>query len=516
MKSPKDIQLKDQAFAKSLFYADSIALIGASNTPGSWGIRVFQQLQNSKKKKPDRKVWPVNPKTPEVLGIKTYPTILDVPSNVELAVIVVSAARVPEVLNQCITKGVKAAIVISAGFAETGEEGEKLQDKIVRIAQQGNLRFVGPNCIGHASVHEHLLTAGYAQWFKPGSVALLAQSGNIGSRIARTAMHHNIGFSKYVGTGNEADLHTEDFLEYFAIDDDTHLIAAYVEGLKEGRRFFRLAKEITPKKPIVLMKAGGTHGAARAARSHTGAMVGSEAVYRGLFKQTGVIQVEDEDEMCDVIKALQAQPLPKGNKVGILTMGGGTGVTTTEVCEKEGVDIASLESATIEKLNAILPPRWSHGNPVDMVGIKPMVENETIMTCLEALFSDSHVNAIFSLVIPIETSVGGTLGEISSERLKDLESQYHNSIQILIDLSEKHRKPIYFVGKVPLPEGERPLLIPQKKIPSYPSAHRAARVVHHLAWYHKYKERKNSEYIRRRQPTFGAQAVAGQGIQESE
>jgi acyl-CoA synthetase (NDP forming) len=485
MKSPNSIQTKDQEFAHGLFYADSIAVIGASNTQGSWGFMVLQQLINSAKTKPDRKIWPVNPSIPDALGEKTYPSILEIPSSVELAVIVVSATRVPEVLNQCTKKGVKAAIIISAGFAEIGEEGNILQNKIVNIAQQGSLRFVGPNCIGHASVQEQLATAGFAHWFKPGSVALLAQSGNIGSRIAKIAIHHNIGFSKFVGTGNEADLHTEDFLEYLSVDEDTRLIAVYVEGLKEGRRFLRLAKEITTRKPIVLMKAGGTRGSAMAARSHTGALVGSEAVYRGLFKQTGVICVDDEFELCDVVESLQAQPLPRGNKVGILTMGGGHGVVTAESCEKEGIEVTSLESTTVEKLNAILPPRWSHGNPVDMVGIKPMAENETILNCLEALFLDPNVDTIFSLVIPIETSIG-TLGDLSPKRLRELESQYNNSINMLNDLAQKHNKPIYFVGKVPLSESERPLLTSQKKIPSYPSAHRAARVAHHLVWYQTY------------------------------
>jgi acyl-CoA synthetase (NDP forming) len=298
-------------------------------------------------------------------------------------------------------------------------------------------------------------------------------------------MQHNIGFSKFVGTGNEADLHMEDYLEYLAEDKDTHIIAAYVEGLKEGRRFFRLAKEITNKKPIVLMKAGGTQGSAKAAMSHTGAMVGSEAVYNGLFKQTGVIHAKNEFELCDVVEALQTQPLPRGNGVGILTMGGGLGVVTAETCEKEGIKIAPLESATIEKLNTILPPRWSHDNPVDMVGIKPMAENETILNCLEALFLDPHVDTIFSMVIPIETSIG-TLGDLSPETFKALETQYNDSIDLLNDLALKHNKPIYFVGKVPLPEGEQPILTSQKIIPSYPSALRAARVVRHLTWYRNY------------------------------
>ena len=241
------------------------------------------------------------------------------------------------------------------------------------------------------------------------------------------------------------------------------------------------------------MKAGGTRGSAKAAMSHTGALVGSEAVYRGALEQTGVIQVDDEYEMCDVVKALQAQPLPRGYGVGILTMGGGFGVVTAETCEKVGLEIPSLESTTVEKLNAILPPRWSHGNPVDMVGIKPMAENETILTCLESLFLDPHVDTIFSLVIPIETSIV-TLGDLSPERLRALESQYNNSINILNALGQKHKKPIYIVGKVALSEGEQPILTPQKKIPSYPSARRAARVVRHLLWYQKYKERKNSEF----------------------
>jgi acyl-CoA synthetase (NDP forming) len=487
------VQIKTQDFAHALFYADSIAVIGASNTRGSWGFMVFQQLLNSAKTKPDRKIWPVNPSIPDVLGEKTFPSILEIPSNVELAVIVVSATRVPEVLSQCTKKAVKAAIIISAGFAEIGKGGVQLQNEIVSIAQQGGLRFVGPNCIGHASVHEQLLTAAFARWFKPGSVAFLAQSGNIGSRTARIAMQHNIGFCKFVGTGNEADLHTEDFLEYLSLDEDTRLIAAYIEGLKEGRRFLRLAKEITIKKPIVLMKAGGTRRSAQAAMSHTGALVGSEAVYRGLFKQTGVIRVDNEDEMCDVIEALQAQPLPRGNKVGILTIGGGPGVVTAEICEKQGIEIASLQSTTVEKINSILPPRWSHGNPVDMVGIKPMADNETILNCLEALFLDSYVDTILSLVIPIEFSIG-ILGDVSPDKLRELQSQYDNSINMLNDLAKKHNKPIYFVGKVPLPEGEKPLLASQKKIPSYPSALRAARVVRHLVWYQKYKERKNSEF----------------------
>jgi acetyltransferase len=496
MVSQKNITIKAQDFAQGLFYANSIAVIGASSTRGSWGFMVFNQLLQSAKTRPDRKVWPVNPKARETIGVKTYLTILDVPSSVELAVIVVSATRVPEVLQQCVAKDIKAAIIISAGFAEIGEEGEKLQNKILSIAQQGGLRFVGPNCIGHASVHEQLLTAGFGHWFQPGSVALLAQSGNIGSRIARIAMHHNIGFSKFVGTGNEADLHMEDYLEYLADDEETDIIALYVEGLREGRRFFRLAKGITPKKPIVLMKAGGTQGSAKAAVSHTGAMVGSEAVYSGLFKQTGVIRVNNEFELCDVIEALLAQPLPLGNKVGILTMGGGLGVVTAETCEKEGIDIAALDSKTIKRLNTILPPRWSHGNPVDMVGIKPMAENETIINCLEALFLDPQVDTIFSMVIPIETSIG-TLGELSPERLREFETQYNDSIDLLNDLAQKHNKPIYFVGKVPLPEGEQPILTSQKKIPSYPSARRAARVVRHLVWYQTYlQEQKSGSHLK--------------------
>jgi len=394
-------------------------------------------------------------------------------------------------INQCIEKGVTAAVIISAGFAEIGEEGDQLQNKLVRIAQEGGLRFVGPNCIGHANVHEQLMSAGFGHWFKAGSVALLAQSGNIASRIAKTALQHNIGFSKFVGTGNEADLHTEDFLEYLSTDEETRLIAVYVEGLKEGRRFLRLAKEITLTKPIVMMKAGGTQGAARAAKSHTGALAGSETVYKGAFKQAGVIRVDNEDELCDVIEALQTQPLPRGNRVGLLTMGGGPGVVATEACEKAGLEIASLEPTTLETLNAILPPRWSHGNPVDMVGIKPLAGDETIMGCLKALFSDPNVDAILTLVTPVETGLAA-LGPLGADQLRNLDAQHKNHINRLNQWAHKHKKPLFFIGKLPQLPGDPQLPTDQKKIPYFPGVHRAASVLRRLFWYQRYLQDHNA------------------------
>jgi acetate---CoA ligase (ADP-forming) len=348
----------DSNFWHALFKADSIAVVGARDVIGSWGFDALRAALGAKNTQPDRQVYAVNPGLKSVLGLSCFATILDIPGPVDLATIVVPAGAVPSVLRQCVQKGVRAAVIISAGFAEVDEEGRRLQAEIVNIARQGNLHFVGPNCIGHADIHSQVASAGAAGRIGPGPLGLLTQSGTLGATIMQIAAGSGVGLSKLVSTGNEADLHLEDYLEYLAGDEDTRVIAAYIEGLREGRRFLQLAREITLKKPIIAIKTGSTGESGRAAKSHTGALAGSDAVYSAAFKQAGVIRAEDEEELCDVAVAYLNQPLPAGKRVGILTMGGGFGVVTAETCEKEGLRIGALEAQTVEKYNAILPPRW--------------------------------------------------------------------------------------------------------------------------------------------------------------
>ena len=248
--------------------------------------------------------------------------------------------------RECVSKAVKAAVIISGGFSETGEPGQKLEAELVRIARQGGIHFVGPNTMGHANTWSQLSTFGQTWEMSPGPVGLLSQSGNMCLNIVRNATDHGIAFSKYITAGNESDLHLEDYLDYLAEDDDTRIIAAYIEGLRDGRRFFRLAKEITARKPMVVIKVGGTEESARAVRSHTGALAGSEAVYTAAFRQAGVIRVDDDGELCDVLFAWLNSPLPRNNRIGILSIGGGPGALAAEACEKEGLVISTLAPAT--------------------------------------------------------------------------------------------------------------------------------------------------------------------------
>ena len=332
------------------------------------------------------------------MGTPCFKTVLDIPDKVDLATIVVRSNLVPEIMRQCVQKGVKAAVVISAGFGETDASGIQLEKEVVHIARQGGIRMIGPNCIGYADLYTKVSTLGTASRSKPGHMALLGQSGTLSSSIMGAAATMGIGLSKLITTGNEADLHTEDFLEFLAGDPNTRIITAYVEGLREGHRFLEIAKKTTATKPIIILKAGGTEGAGRAARSHTGALAGSDAVYSAAFRQSGVIRVSDEEELADIAMALLRLPLPTGNGVGILTIGGGFGVLAAEACEREGLSMAPLQPSTLAKLDEVLPSRWSHGNPVDMVGVKTLGEFPTILACLRAMVEDDNINSMLALV----------------------------------------------------------------------------------------------------------------------
>jgi acyl-CoA synthetase (NDP forming) len=494
MNSQNNLQHRTDSFWHALFSADSIAVIGAKDVPGSWGLDAMRAAVASAKVKKGRRVYAVNPNCSEVLGIKCHDTILDINETVDLAIIVVPAAIVPQVFKQCAEKKVKAAVIVSAGFAEVDEEGARLEAEVVAIARKAGIHFVGPNCIGHADLHSHVASAGVAGMIPPGPLALLSQSGTLGASIMQTAAGRGIGLSKLVSTGNEADLHLEDYLEYMAQDDNTKVIAAYIEGLREGRRFYNLAKEITTRKPIVVMKSGTTGESAKAARSHTGALAGSDEVYTAAFNQSGVIRAEDEGELCDMVLALLNLPLPRGNRVAILTMGGGFGVVAAEVCEKEGLSMASLESVTLKKLSVILPPRWSPGNPVDLVGIRPMPGDMTVVSCLRLLLADRNVDCVISLLPPMAT-VHGPIGDIKPEQFRALQEENEKNLRILDKDIKKQDKPMVFINRLSFnPQQERnDVSAPSKiKLTEYSHPRRAARVMHSLAWYHKYLEdRKN-------------------------
>ncbi len=463
-----------------IFNPKTVAVAGASNSLDKWGAAIFNRLLDCPSL---QGLYPINKRMAEVQGVKTFPTIMDVPGPVDFVAIAVPPEDVLEVIRESVAKGVKAGIIITAGFGETGSEGAAMEREIVRTARAGGMRLIGPNCNGHLNTSINFSTLRTA--VNKGEIAVVSQSGGFASHILRYGTDLGVGFSKFVAVGNEADLHFEDFLEYLGQDNETKLIAGYIEGLRKGRDFFRLAKEITRKKPIIVVKVGRTEAAAKAARSHTSAIAGSDAVYDAMFKQAGVIRVDTVEELFDTATALLGQPLPKGNRIGILSSGGGFGCVTSDACARLGLNVAPLSPATIARLSAVLSSRWPHGNPVDTVA-----SGFVTYPCLWPLIEDDSLDAVLA-VDSIGWSVGdhvalGPAGStISSSPLEEKELQ---ELDNLFDHIKKYQKPVIPATRV-TPKMRNSRVFQKLKehgITICPSPDRAAKILVNMLRYSRY------------------------------
>lgn len=466
---------------QSLFAPESVAVVGASETPGSWGERITRRLITPG----NRPVYPVNPGYSEVQGLHSYKSVLDIGGPVDLGIIVVRAALVTRTMREFVEKKIKAALIISGGFGETDEAGAELEKEVIEIARSGGIRFIGPNTMGHMETYSQLNTLSFVENITPGPLALIAQSGNMGARIMHNANRYGVGFNRFVCCGNEADIKLEDYLEYFSRDPGTRVIMLYMEGLRDAKRFFKLAKEITLTKPIVVMKAGGTENSARASLSHTGALAGSDAVYSAAFRQAGVIRVGDDEELLDIATALLNQPLPRGNRVGILTIGGGLGVVTAEACEREGLEIADLDQASLDKLDELLPSRWSHGNPVDLVGSK-LSHSLEIVSTLWIMMEDTNLDAIISNAWLGRTDMNQLLGTAAGSNAGTRAEE--ERARTLHDQIKKYGKPFFMVGSPPQQPSDLDAysLYHREGFSVYPQPYQAARTLRHLNWYRQY------------------------------
>ncbi|MDP2919146.1 MAG: CoA-binding protein [Dehalococcoidia bacterium] len=483
-----------------IFNPESVAVVGASNDLTKWGAGIFARVLNSPSVK---RLYPVNIHQPVVQGVKAYPSLRDLPEPVDFVAIVIPYPDVPKVIDDCVALGVKTALIITAGLGETGEEGVRLEREIVSKAQQGGMRMVGPNCMGHFNGINGFSTLRMSFPMERGEIGVISQSGGFAMHILMCGMEMGTFFSKFVSVGNEADLHFEDFLAYLARDPDTKVITGYIEGLRKGREFFRLAKEITKKKPIVVVKVGRTPAGAKAARSHTSAIAGSDIVYDAAFKQSGVLRVDTVEELFDVASALLKQPLPRGNRVGILTTGGGFGCVTSDACERLGLKVAPLSPETIEKLNKILPDRWPHSNPVDTVATGMM--NATY-DCIWPLMEDPNLD---TLLIIGGIGMSMMFPRFSANNLKEVMKQADNPQSIvdfaqqmfsqrqkeellgldkLFQYMEKYKKPVIVSTHVTDLTRQSPVFEKLKKngIMMYPTPERAAAVAARLVEYSRY------------------------------
>ena len=381
---------------KTIFAPRSVAVIGASAKPQSLGRAVFANLLFASY---TGCVYPVNTKAKSVLGVRAYPSVLDVPDDVDLAVVLVPAGMVPQVLKDAGQKGCKGAIVISAGFKEVGGEGVELEKQLCEIAQSYGMGVVGPNCFGVINTDPEIsLNATFSRNFpQAGRIAFISQSGAIGVAALEHAAAEKIGFSKFISIGNKADIHENHLLEALADDPKTDVILLYVENLADPKGFIDLAQRISEKKPILAVKSGRTKEGAKAASSHTGALSGSDEVYDSLFAQCGVLRVETIEEMFRYGIAFVNQPLPRGRRVAIVTNAGGPGIMATDASIRHGLELSELTPKTISILKSNLPPTVSLNNPIDLIGD---AEETRYRLAMQAVLSDSNVDSVIVICVP--------------------------------------------------------------------------------------------------------------------
>jgi acyl-CoA synthetase (NDP forming) len=382
--------------------AESVALVGASDKEGSFGRLFMEGLRDAG----CRKIYPVNPKREEILGFKAFPNISAVPDRLDVAVLLTPPDSVLGLVTECVENEVGGAVVFASGFGELGPEGKELEKEIGRIGREGGTRVIGPNCLGFFNPRAGVIT--YPQVLmkgipkEPGSVGGFSQSGSFLDYLVWFLATKGVRFSTVVSCGNECDLAAEDYLEYFGQDENTKTLVAYMEGVKDGRRFFDIAREVSRKKPIILWKGGASEQGARAAASHTGALAGSTAIWSAMFKQTGIVNASSVEEVVDCAVAFNYLPLPRGRRIAIVTGQGGTGVGTADNCYAMGLEVPRLMDKTVARLKEVLPPiGTSVGNPTD-TGVASLLDPGLYAKAIEIVSEDEGVDMILVISTPVQ------------------------------------------------------------------------------------------------------------------
>jgi acetyltransferase len=386
---------------KRIFDAQSVALVGATDKEGSFGRLFVEGMRDAGCKK----LYPINPKREEVLGIKCYPSISAVPENLDLAILLTPPDAVLGLVKECVASKVGGAVVFASGFGELGAEGKELEKEIGRIGREGGCRIVGPNCLGFFNPRNGVVT--YPQVLmkgvptEMGTVGGVSQSGSFVDYLVWFLSTKGVRFSSVVSCGNECDLAAEDYLEFLGQDDKTKTIVSYMEGVKDGRRFFEVAREVSKTKPIILWKGGMSEQGARAAASHTGALAGSTAIWQAMFKQAGIIQVHSVQDVVECAVAFNYLPLPKGNRVAIITGQGGTGVGTADNCYSVGLEVPRPTEKTVARLREVLPPVGTgFGNPID-TGVASLLDPTLYAKAIEIMAEDENVDMILVIATPV-------------------------------------------------------------------------------------------------------------------
>ncbi len=454
----------------------SIAVVGATNRQGSIGLSIFRNLIEA----PYQGIlYPVNRKARSVQGVKAYPTLGDIPDEVDMAVIIVPSDHVSSTVEAASLKGVRACTVITAGFKEIGGDGIRREEELKTLAKAHGIRLLGPNCLGIINTNRDVrMNASFARVMpKSGNIALVSQSGAMCLAILDFAAGRNMGFSKSVSIGNKADVNEIDFLRYLKDDPETDVIIMYLEDIVEGRAFIEIAREITfnAGKPIFALKVGRSKEGARAAASHTGSLAGSDASYDAIFMQSGIQRVEGVSELFDYAQAFSMQPLPKGNRIAIITNSGGPGIMATDALIRPGLRLASLSDETQQKLREHLPPTASVANPVDIIGDAGCARYEA---AVRHTLLDEGVDGAIVILTPAATA------------------EIMETARIVPRVAREVHKPILcsFMGLVDVSEGAR--YLEQNGIPNYVFPEEAARTMVAMV---QYVERQEPRKRRKRE-----------------
>ncbi|MFP4476959.1 MAG: acetate--CoA ligase family protein [Desulfatibacillaceae bacterium] len=436
----------------ALFYPRSIAFVGASARFGKWGHLLFTNVAANGY---EGDMYLVNAKGGEIAGRTAYTSVSEIPGPVDLAVVTVPAAAVPDLLPEFAEKGIRNVLLITSGFGETGPDGKELERNLVQKARDLGILILGPNTMGISNPHARLFCTGSHVETKPGSIALVAQSGNMGTQILAFAQKQGIGTRAFAGTGNEAMITVEDFMEGFAVDRLTDTVLLYIESVKDGRRFFESAKRVGAQKPIVILKGGRTEAGQTAAASHTGAMATNERTFDAVCRQAGIIQVTSPMDLLDLSAAFSSMPLPRGKRVAIVTLGGGWGVVTADLCAEACLDVPELSDEVVRRFDELLPEFWSRGNPVDLVGINRM---ETFMDVSGTLMRWDGCDAMITLgitgrrwalrnnirsAVAADPDMDEQFLQGITEIVDNFEEQY---IAHLVKMVEECGKPVFGVG----------------------------------------------------------------------
>ena len=372
----------------------SVAVIGASTEPGKVGYDILRNLIEAKFQ---GDIYPVNPKAEEIMGIRTYKTVLDIPGQVDLAVIVIPAKFVADVMEQLGQKGVDAVVIITAGFKETGAAGKALEDQVMEIARKHGMRVIGPNCLGIINTAIGCNASFAPVTPKDGHLGLLSQSGALADAILDWSTQVGIGFNKFYTFGNQADVNTIDLLRAWKTDPDIRAIVAYIEAVKDGTEFMQVAEDVARIKPVIIVKSGTTSAGAKAAASHTGSLAGSDRAYDAAFHQCGVLRANTVQDMFGYAIAFANQPLPKGKRVAIVTNAGGPGILCSDAIEKMGLELANIAPETVETLKTRMAAASNFHNPIDVLGDAKAPMYEFAMT---TLLSDPNIDSIIVIVTP--------------------------------------------------------------------------------------------------------------------